>query len=106
MLCIYCGDRATSRDHVPPRCETPGVTATYPACSDCNSGILGGRPLMTVEARRAYVAGALRGRLARHPGARWSRDELAELGPSLRTSVEQYLTDYHRLVTRAAHAAA
>ena len=41
MICVYCGEPATTKDHVPPRCllEKPYPTnlRTVPCCSRCNS---------------------------------------------------------------------
>lgn len=54
-LCVYCGDPATTRDHVVPR-SWRYTTYTVPACVDCNCRILRDVPLFTVEDRRAYVA--------------------------------------------------
>ena len=40
--CVYCGDRASSRDHVPPKLllksPYPRNYRTVPACADCNGG--------------------------------------------------------------------
>ena len=39
-LCIYCGEPATTRDHVPPKCLVPEENRenliTVPACKKCN----------------------------------------------------------------------
>lgn len=53
--CAYCGDPATTKDHVPPRAFRPQSILTVPACVMCNSKILGDKALMTVEVRKAYV---------------------------------------------------
>ena len=41
-FCIYCGRRANSRDHVPPKCllerPFPENLSTVPACQECNRG--------------------------------------------------------------------
>lgn len=40
--CVYCGGRADTNDHAPPRCflrrPLPSNLITLPACTDCNSG--------------------------------------------------------------------
>ena len=96
--CIYCGDPATTKDHVPPK-KWLKLFATHrkfctenkvivPSCGNCN-GILGGHPLFTIEERRAYVRTYLWRKFARllmSPG--WKESELEELGPSLRTYIK------------------
>jgi len=41
-LCVYCGAKATTRDHVPPRLllerPYPENLRTVPCCLDCNRG--------------------------------------------------------------------
>lgn len=41
MNCVYCGRRATTRDHVPPRCLLeklyPQNLKTVPCCRKCNN---------------------------------------------------------------------
>jgi hypothetical protein len=107
--CIYCGDAASDRDHVVPvyyRSVRTYETDTVPACRDCNSAILSNRPLFTVEDRRAYVAGALRRRLAKTRSVEWTDEELADLGPALRTAVEADQLARRKLIQRLAYAEA
>ncbi|MDB5348749.1 MAG: hypothetical protein JWP89_7126 [Schlesneria sp.] len=41
-LCVYCGNKATTRDHIPPKClfpdPLPSDLITVPACHKCNAG--------------------------------------------------------------------
>ncbi len=41
-LCVYCGRKADTNDHAPPRCllrrPLPSNLITLPACRECNSG--------------------------------------------------------------------
>jgi len=56
--CVYCGQPADTRDHVPPKCAAPFNTKTYPACKRCNCNILNcgiGNQLLTLEQRIAFV---------------------------------------------------
>jgi hypothetical protein len=92
--CTYCGSTATDRDHVIPvsltTCYTKrygDVAVTVPACRECNA-ILGNRLFKTFEARAAYVASRLKARYKKLLAApSWTDEELAELGPSLRSSI-------------------
>jgi hypothetical protein len=40
--CVYCGDNADTRDHIPPRCllekPYPANLPTVPSCRSCNNG--------------------------------------------------------------------
>src|SRR5581483_1787616 len=40
--CVYCGQPATTRDHIPPQClfgkKKPSNLITVPACAACNHG--------------------------------------------------------------------
>lgn len=53
--CVYCGEPADTRDHVPPLCISPNNRKTYPACRRCNCSILGNRAIPTLEERQRYV---------------------------------------------------
>lgn len=53
--CVYCGAPADTRDHVIPQ-HWRRTTYTVPACRHCNSVVLRGVPLFTVEDRAGYVA--------------------------------------------------
>lgn len=58
--CTYCGDLASTVDHVPPRAIRPYNINTVPACMMCNCQILGGINMMTVRERQEYVRAFLR----------------------------------------------
>lgn len=93
--CIYCGETANCYDHVIPRSylsvsrrtgKEPGFKV--PSCLQCNA-ILGDRVFQSLVARKAFVATRLRVKLHKdsaHCG--WDEDELAEMGPHMRHSVE------------------
>jgi hypothetical protein len=99
--CVYCGMHATTLDHVFPvviaarlEIRRPGVRATLgqglnlvPACMSCNA-IAGCYPFTSIRAKRDYIQGKLRTKLAKHllmPD--WSADDLAALDYRLRTHV-------------------
>lgn len=67
--CTYCGEPATTRDHVPPRAFKPFNTFTVPCCRRCNQEILRDLSLHTVDVRREYVQNELR-RLQGVPAAK------------------------------------
>lgn len=96
--CIYCGIVCDSIDHIPPRsmrAQLSGVELAaigqqeVPSCRECNS-VLGGRPILTITERRAYIKAALHCRYKsylRIPN--WTEDELKEFGESLRGMIRR-----------------
>lgn len=74
--CTYCGDRASSRDHVLARSwdSEKNSDAWVPACRPCNSK-LGRKPLFSIGSRAGYIAMRLEDKQItyREP---WSSDDL------------------------------
>lgn len=94
LVCFYCGDIATSRDHIYPHSLQISRRARVwrqeivNSCSSCN-GILGGTNYLLVEDRALAVANYIYKKHRLHaPDIEWSSDELCELGYSLRKSVQ------------------
>ncbi len=96
MICTYCGVDAQARDHVIPvlyagKAGTRGAFTnfdTVPTCHECNS-LLGSKMFPTFEARAGYIVKRLRERakkLLAEPS--WTADEIAELGPTLRSAIQ------------------
>lgn len=109
-FCIYCGDTATCRDHVPPKkwlrlfarfnTYVTKDRVVVPACTSCNA-MLGGLPLFTIQERRAHVRTRLWQKfrkLLEAPG--WKDAELAELGPGLRRYVKGRLQQKAHIIRR------
>lgn len=97
-VCAYCGDPATSEDHVVPLSYLGRLGTDFerrlpflrqgliivPACHACNA-MLGTFVATSVAARRRELARRLRRKYRRLLGAvEWSEEELSGLGPSLR----------------------
>ena len=95
-VCVYCGDRATTRDHVLPVTiasrladlrAIKGGLLIVPACSDCN-GLAGGLLFKSVSAKRRYIRRRL---LQRHKRllemAEWTDQQLEACGWVLRTKI-------------------
>lgn len=90
LECWYCGDVATSRDHVIPHATTGLNKRRYEGveliecCANCNS-ILGANLFETLTERVEYLAKRFG---AKHklnsPRVEWSEDEIAELNGNLR----------------------
>lgn len=95
--CAYCGNPATTEDHIPPKTDRDRIVALglgkandfveVLACFECNCA-LGGRGLWTVAERRRFIRLWLRKRYARFLKAPdWTEAELARLGPGLQKFV-------------------
>lgn len=99
--CVYCGDPATTQDHVMPisitartefwrpavRAELAGGLWLVPCCNECNV-LAGATPFRSILAKRAFVKAAIKKKYAKYSrGVLWEEDELAELGHTLRTKV-------------------
>lgn len=103
-ICIYCGRRCDTRDHLVPR----GISGdshrksvlTVPACGECNS-LIGAEALFSITERREYAHHQLRRKHAKVlRRVEYSRDELAEFGPGLRPTVIEGLIEKHQLGRR------
>lgn len=94
--CFYCGDPAEGLDHVPPislmdsmpyeqrkRARIPAVTLA--CCSECNNA-LSSRRLIVVDERLDFLESFYDAKFKKQ-STMWSEDEIAELGPSLQSSV-------------------
>ena len=104
--CHYCGDVATTRDHVRPRSLTSigaqEQIPTVPACRDCNCKILRSLPLFTDAERGARVAAVLGGRLMKMGPSKWTEDEAEEeLTGSLRRKIVSSIRKYN--LTKSRH---
>ena len=110
--CTYCDEPADTLDHVVPlsfssvRRGGGGGDANgfprVPCCRECNT-LLGNRPLLTVEERRAWLAGALKKRYRKLLGA--PKVDLSELGPSLRAMIDGRTSRKTQVERRIAYAA-
>lgn len=100
-LCIYCGDLATTRDHVPPTSIKSLNQQTYPACKDCNLYILRDCiPLGTIEERRIYIGEILEKRFINSSDCNWTEEEIEELGVLLKREILIRLEEYKKLSLR------
>lgn len=95
-VCIYCGMPGYTKDHLLPVTMT-GQTqrkfvAVVPACGECNNGI-GNRIGHRVTARREEAHQHLRKKYRKALDAKrtWTDDELAQLGPNLRSAVKRLI---------------
>lgn len=95
MKCAYCGEKADSFDHVPPRNFT-GVKSCkqkrtkkdgVPSCTECNV-LLGAKCLLTIGGRAEYLAKKFKKRYWRVlESVDWEPQELDGLGYNMRESV-------------------
>jgi hypothetical protein len=111
---VYCGKTADTRDHFVPRAYRSMVADwrkqegwervpdTVPACRECNC-TAGANVFRTIAEKRRYVQGEYRRKYARLLASPfWTRAELDDLGPGLRSTVEREQTHKARLLLRLA----
>jgi hypothetical protein len=95
-ICVYCGLDADTEDHLLPRGWSGNTSRsrvlTVPACRECNS-VIGAQWASTITTRREVAHDAIRRRYRKLlSGLTPSPEDLAELGPNLRSYVEASLT--------------
>lgn len=103
-VCVYCGQRGSTRDHLIPR----GISGqsqrksvlTVPACGECNS-LIGAATLFSITERREFAQAKLRKKRAKVlRRVEYTRAELAEFGPGLRPAIIDGLIEKHHLARR------
>ncbi len=90
--CWYCGEMATTRDHIRPTSSvaTGLRSLTVPACRDCNCRILGDRPLYTDTERGLFVLAQLQDKRCKtKQPPPWPADELAEMGRGIKARIRR-----------------
>lgn len=95
--CCYCGTTADTIDHTVPRSHVRQHLRAHrsnwfpkvSACMECNV-LLGSQVTETFAERKEIVARKLRARYRKQlAAAGWGKDELSELGYTLRTMVKK-----------------
>lgn len=111
--CYYCGNPATCEDHTMPLVLLRSLidagadepTKKYwlvPACHECNN-TLHSKRFLELRTRKAYIKQRLRKRYARILAIpTWHKDELDELGFTLRTNILQGMEQKHLIQERLA----
>lgn len=91
MICFYCGDPASDREHVYPKSVFGERGFKVWSCGECN-GIAGKKVFETIEEKGVYIRTRLQKKykkLYTYPD--WDEDELSELGPRLRKQVKAWM---------------
>jgi hypothetical protein len=98
--CVYCGQRANSRDHVQARSHVASLLdlvkfhglTTVPSCMECNA-LAGAKVFPTLGAKRRYIQRVLRKRyqkVLKMPD--WTEQELEKIEcPSLKATIREGL---------------
>ena len=115
--CYYCGELATSVDHVIPRVMIDRLKATedrwikkvlydkhkikvVQSCHECNC-VLGSKYFETLEKRKNYIKQRLRQRYKKILNIpNWEDWELAEMGPIMQIHINQGLKKKDRITAR------
>lgn len=110
--CTYCGELATTVDHIPPRALRPVIPASecpwveVPACGECNSA-LNARRLLTVSDRCRWIVTYLKRKYSKDLNLpEWPDSDVQELGLALRRRVRAGLVRKQGTLDRVAYAAA
>lgn len=111
-VCVYCGETATTLDHVPPLSYAASIMdilpnlpkrprfTIWPACRDCNCR-LSGFLLSGLRERRREIRARLSRKYRRLLGEYdWSDEELARFGRNLRSAIEHMEHKRRRIVSR------
>ena len=86
--CIYCGDFATHRDHVPPISKAESINPEkhrfikVPACQYCNTK-LSNVLILTINDRKAYLRRTFKLKHRNMP--HWDEDDLEDMNDLFRT---------------------
>lgn len=109
--CVYCGDRGDTSDHFTPlsvakQMQDVGIVVTgkvkLPSCRECNA-LAGAKLFDTIAGKKRWIRSELRRRHAKLLAFKdWSEDELDDLGPDLRTTIESSMAAKSRLMARLA----
>ena len=112
-ICSYCGDAATSLDHlVPYSSQMPGprkycknltTGGLVPSCHDCNTRLGDRCGSIEIHIRAAFILGILMKscKFKRIMNlTSWSRHSLDELGPTLRSKVKEDILNHEKSVHR------
>lgn len=109
QACWYCGEVATSRDHVIPHSTTGRNKRRYEGveliecCASCNS-ILGANLFDTLAERVAFLARRFRDKhKLNKPHVEWSEEDVAELQGNLRQYVKAKELEWARNRSRYLH---
>lgn len=105
-VCVYCGNDAEVSDHFMPvsvaaRYEVdPKLKLLVPACAECN-GIAHAKIFFTIGAKRRHIQARLREIYSKELAMpEWDREDLEELGWTLRQMVIKRLRTKERTLLR------
>jgi hypothetical protein len=102
--CVYCGETATSVDHLLPRGFTGEAdrlrVPVVPACQECNS-TLGAVFMPDIFDRREYVHHKMKIRYKKYMNIiQWGEYDLEQFGRQLRTMLLKQMAEADRLRAR------
>lgn len=110
LRCFYCGELATSRDHIYPHSARTSIgknvfegQETVNACTECNTALSDKFPF-SIENRVAYLEQWLIDRYDLHETLpEWFDDEIFELGETLRRGIAGKIRQRQRAIERILH---
>lgn len=101
LTCFYCGEVATSKEHIYPQSiKRHGNNETVRACHECNQ-LAGVLAPFDIEERVQYLIGKLSTRYRLNKRiAEWDDEEIMELGPKLKSMVQAKILARQRAANR------
>lgn len=98
-ICFYCGETGINRDHIHPvsvrdvKRSFNGQETVY-ACQECNSLLSDGYFSDVVERIRFLIEAFTKRHNLNKPSPKWDKEELEELGHSLKMAVKAKLKEH------------
>lgn len=103
LTCFYCGDMASTKDHMYPQKFGDGKGDTVPACGECNA-TLGAVGPESVEARFMHLHAAYIKKYNLNKAIpEWTDAEVDELGHSLRSAVKNKIRARQNAIERVTY---
>lgn len=103
LTCFYCGELATSKDHIYPQLFGDGNGDTVNACTECNSTMQAVHE-HSIENRVAFLYKRYVKKYQLDKQIpEWDDEELNELGYTLRSAIQSKIMQRQRALERAIH---
>lgn len=103
LTCYYCGDLATSRDHIFPQKYGDGKGDFVNACTECNVTLQAIAPESHYNRIKILAERLTKKYQLETFIPKWSESELEEMGYSLRTAIQHHMTKRDRARERVIH---
>jgi len=109
LTCFYCGDLATSRDHVTPHSTTGLKNRAWSGidyvmcCTECNSILGDNEPYSMVRRIDFLIEKFTKRHKLNKPRVQWDEDELADVSKSMAQSIRAHMRIWNKRQERLDH---